>query len=62
MDTYLRYKTGKDIWEALEAQYYWRLNNASSYNPQAHKSVVAFPLEYPPRLINPWNKWIAMLN
>jgi hypothetical protein len=22
MDTYLRYKTGKDIWEALEAQYY----------------------------------------
>jgi hypothetical protein len=24
----------------------WRLNNASSYNPQAHRSVVAFPLEY----------------
>jgi hypothetical protein len=42
--------------------YCWQLNNASSYDLQAHGSVVAFPLEYSPRLINPWNKRIAMLN
>jgi hypothetical protein len=28
----------------------WRLNNASSYDPQAHGSVVAFPLEYSPKV------------
>jgi hypothetical protein len=26
----------------------WRLNNVSSYDPQAHGSVVAIPLEYSP--------------
>jgi hypothetical protein len=40
----------------------WRINNISSFDLQAYGSVVAFPLEYPPRLINPWNKWIATLN
>jgi hypothetical protein len=28
----------------------WRLNNASSYNPQAHRSIVVFPLEYTPKV------------
>jgi hypothetical protein len=28
----------------------WWLNNASSYDPQAHGSVVAFPLEYSPKV------------
>jgi hypothetical protein len=28
----------------------WLLNNASSYDPQAHGSVVAFPLEYSPKV------------
>jgi hypothetical protein len=28
----------------------WRLNNTSSYDLQAHGSVVAFPLEYSPKV------------
>jgi hypothetical protein len=28
----------------------WRLNNVSSYDPQAHGSVVTFPLEYSPKV------------
>jgi hypothetical protein len=28
----------------------WRLNNASNYDPQVHESVVAFPLEYSPKV------------
>jgi hypothetical protein len=28
----------------------WLLYNASSYDPQAHGSVVAFPLEYSPKV------------
>jgi hypothetical protein len=28
----------------------WWLNNASSYDPQEHGSVVAFPLEYSPKV------------
>jgi hypothetical protein len=27
-----------------------RVNNVSSYDPQAHGSVVAFPLEYSPKV------------